>query len=296
MKVCFLPIGNTERASSRYRAHWIHPEINGFYVRKDQNWKKANALVFQRTYHTRLARKAQKMGKLIVFDQTDFYWYWHELGKKQAIIDMAKIAHCLTTSNEDDASDMRRLLHKRTYVIPGAQKKSSKIRKHTDVGVPTICWIGRENRMDKTLGSVWPVIHALAAWKRFRLLIVNDTGDTHGLTLPFGCEVLGKKWRLDTVYSVISECDIGICPQEKLPDGKYHKDCNTAVTFGMCGVPCVTSGITENWHVDLRKLLFDWRFRQRQGQKAIGWAQDYMPHEVARQWYKIIAKELEEMK
>jgi len=290
--VSFFPIGDKNRASSRYRVHCVHPEIDGFYVAKGDNWKKADALVFQRVYDTKTARAARKMGKLIVFDHSDFYFYWHKLGNKRTIKNMAEAAHVLTTSNEDDAVLMRELFKKHVYVIPGAQKPSKHRRKHQKVDIPTIVWVGRENRMRAVLDPIWPVFNRLAMFGiRFRILLINDTGSTRGLTLPF-CEVVAKKWQLNTVYKEIAKCDLGICPQERQADGRFHKDENKAYTYWLCGVPCVSFARTTDWFGDLRRLLVDHGYRQQQGPRGIRRAEEVHPKNVVKRWHGIISKEL----
>lgn len=294
MRVCFYPIGDKNRASSRYRVHNVVEARKDFIVGNKENWVDANALVFQRvTNLARIAIGAKKAGKLIVFDCTDVYFHRHKWKKLwPGVKQMAGIAHVLTTSNEDDAALMRTLFKKRVYVILGAQKPSKHRRKHQGIAKPTIVWVGRENRMQATLVPIWPVLQRLAmSGLRFRLLLINDTGSTRGLTLPF-CQVVAKKWRLDTVYREIAECDIGICPQEKQADGRYHKDENKAFTYWLCGVPCVSFRRTKDWFGDLRKLLMDHRFRQQQGPRGIKRAEAVHPKKVAGRWHGVISKEL----
>jgi len=242
MRVCFYPVGDKNRASSRYRVYNVVEARKEFIIGNSENWRKADALVFQRvTTRANLAAEAKKKGKLIVFDCSDAYFHRHKWKKSwPGVTRMAKIAHVLTTSNEDDAVLMRGLFKKRVYVIPGAQKPSKHRRKHRNTDRPTIVWIGRENRIQATLKPIWPILQRLVQFQlRFRVLLINDTGNTRGLTLPF-CEVVAKKWRLDTVYREIAQCDIGICPQEKQADGRFHKDENKAYTYWICGIPCVS--------------------------------------------------------
>lgn len=295
LKTIFYPVGSEIRASSRYRVYWIVPERDNFFIGTRTNWKKADVVVFQRAIsrrHRRIAEMAKAAGKLIVFDISDFYFYRHKWAAV-GVSKMAKMAHCITTANEDDAWEIRAVYKKRCYVIPNAQKPSEYRRKHSNVPVPILAWIGRENTMLKTLGSIWPAIVRLSQERvPFRVLLINDTGSTQGLSLPFN-RVSGKKWKLEEVYPTLAKCDVGLCPQVKQADGRYHKDINKAVSFWMCGVPCVTFGITKDWHGDLRKLLTNWEFRGKQGYKGLKRSSAWTPVVVAGKWEEILNGELE---
>lgn|GEM_PF-3892122 len=295
MKVCFYPVGDITRASSRYRVYWIVAEQEEFIIGDEKNWKDADVLVFQRTLHEKhyqIAKAAHEAGKLVILDITDFHQHRTRWKMMSAIERMAKVAHCITTGNEDDAHEIRQVLNKKCYVIPGAQKMSSLHRKHSNVPVPTVVWLGRENTMKKTLGAIWPVFVRLTQRGiRFRVLIVNDSGNTQGLVL-LGNQVVGRKWKLDEVYRVVSQCDVGVCPQVKMEDGRYHKDENKAVTCWTCGVPCVSFARTKDWDGDLGKFLTDWRFRATQGRRGIERAKQWAPKAVAQKWLEVIGKEL----
>lgn len=294
MKAVFYPVGNVTRASSRYRVHWIVPERDNFFIGTRTNWKKADAAVFQRTIsrrHRRIAEMAKVAGKLVIFDISDFHFYRHKW-KAGGASTMARLAHCITTANEDDAHEIRAVFKKRCHVIPNAQRPSNYRRTHAKVDIPILAWIGRENRMLETLGSIWPVIQRLSRdGVAFRVLIINDTGNTHGLKLPSGL-VSGKRWKLEDVYPTLAKCDVGVCPQVRQVDGRYHKDENKAVSFWMCGVPCVTSGITKDWYGDLRKLLTNWKLRDRQGYKGIVRARAWLPAAVANRWESVLKEEV----
>jgi len=292
----FYPVGDKNRASSRYRAHWVVAAHKDFNIGNRTNWQKADVLVFQRALDSRhfdFAEQARDMGKLVIFDISDFYFYRHRWKRQMGDVKkMAKLAHCITTSNEDDAAEIKAVLKKRAYVIPGAQKASKHHRKHSNVPVPTIVWVGRQDRMNKVLETVWPALQRLSGARiPFRLMVVNDSGMLPLIPLPFS-QIVAEKWALDTIYRTIAQCDVGICPQVKQADGKYHKDGNTAVTMWMCGVPCVTFDRTKDWYGDLYKFLTDWKFRANQGKKAIQRANAWLPENVARQWQKIMTKEL----
>lgn len=313
MKVVFYPVGDINRASSRYRGHNIVAARKEFSLGTKENWKKADALIFQRTFGGRffdIAKQAKAAGKLVISDISDFYFYRHKW-KAAGVKQMAGLAHCLTTSNEDDAVLMRAVFKgKRVYVIPGAQKMSKHHRKHQNIPVPTVVWLGRENTMKKTLGDIWPVFQRLARdGVMFRILLINDTGSARGLqpiTAFSGprrgfppvnhIEVTGRKWKLNEVHKVIAGCDVGVCPQVKQADGRYHKDQNKAVTCWACGVPCVTFNVTKNWYADLRKFLTDFRFRAQQGKRGIDRAKKWSPENVSKTWLKVIGKELRRLK
>lgn len=298
MKAVFFPVGDKNRASSRYRVHNVVSARKDFQA-DSRDWRNANVLVFQRALERRhfdIAREGKANGKLIILDISDFYFYRHRWKRQMgAVKKMARIAHCLTASNEDDAAEIETVLKKRTYVIPGAQKASKHHRKHSDVPVPTVVWIGRQERMDHVLGSIWPVFQRLSGARvPFRLMIINDLG-THGFYLPFS-QIEAKRWSRGMVYPTIARCDVGVCPQVKQTDGRYHKDGNTAVTMWMCGVPCVAFNRTKDWYGDLYKFLTDWRFRASQGRKGIERAKAWLPENVAKKWQKIMQKEIARLK
>lgn len=298
MKVAFYPVGDINRASSRYRVYWIVEACPEFMIGNQTNWRDADVVVFQRAFtknHQNVAVAARKAGKLVVLDISDFHFHrakWKKMWP--SVKAMASYAHVFTTSNVDDAHEIRETIAKGrpVYIIPNAQKMSSKKKQHSKVAIPTIGWLGRENTMLKTLGTIWPALSLLSAEGiRFRFLIVNDTGSTHGLVLP-GNEVVGKKWKLSEVNDVVMKFDLGVCPQLRQPDGRYHKDENKAVTLWSAGVPCVSFARTKDWYGDLRKLLTDWRFRQKQGAKGIERAKEWQPASVVKQWKKMFAAEL----
>lgn len=298
MKAVFYPVGDITRASSRYRVHWIVAERDNFFMGGRKNWKKADAAVFQRAIsrrHVRIAQSAKAAGKLVIFDVSDFHFYRHRW-KASGVGKMALLAHCITTANEDDAHEIRAVFKKRCHVVPNAQRESKHRRKHSNVDVPIIAWIGRENRMLKTLGAIWPALERLSRERvPFRVLIINDTGNTHGLSLPLN-RVSGKRWELDEVYPTLAKCDVGVCPQVKQADGRYHKDMNKAVTCWMCGVPCVTFRTTKDWYGDLRKLLTNWQFREKQGYKGIVRAKAWTPGVVVKRWEQVMESELGKMR
>lgn len=303
MKAAFYPVGGRDRASSRYRVWWIAEACKEFVVGDIHDhrfdWQSCDVLVFQRTTqgrHRSLAKKARRAGKLIVLDITDAYSHrtrWKKLWK--GVVAMAKIAHCITTGNEDDAHMLRAVFKRRVYVILGSHKASGDRRQHSNVPVPTVVWIGRENTMVKTLGAIWPVFVRLTMrGVKFRVLIINDSGSTHGLRLP-GNQVVGKKWVLKDVYPTLAKCDVGVCPQVKEPDGRYHKDENKAITCWWCGVPCVSFRRTKNWEGDLYKLLTDWQHRKKQGEKGPGRAAAWLPANVVKKWKGVFEKEMKRL-
>jgi len=168
---------------------------------------------------------------------------------------------------------------------------------------------------------MWGVLERLTGKGiRFRVLLINDAGKTHGLTLGgmvpswqgrqgdpasrhlflggqiHGAnEVVGRRWRLNDVDAVIAKCDLGIAPQVKQHNGRYHKDENKAYSFWKCGVPCVSFVRTKNWYGDLKKLLTDWQFRARQGKWGIERAKEVAPEMSAALWAKVIDKELRKL-
>lgn len=303
MKAAFYPVGNRFRASSRYRAHWPAEASRDFVIGDIQdhrfNWQSCDVLVFQRTTegkYQKLAKKAKKAGKLIVLDVTDAYSFRHRWKKQwRGVVAMAKIAHCLTTGNKDDAQMLGAVFRKRVHVVLGSQKKSGQTRKHSNVSVPTLVWIGRENTMKKTLGSIWPALMRLTVrGVRFKVLIINDSGNTHRLRLPFN-QVVGKKWKLGEVYPTIAKCDVGVCPQVKEADGRYHKDENKAVTCWMCGVPCVSFRRTRDWEGDLYRLLTNWKLRKKQGEKGVRRAEQWLPSNIVKRWKEIFEKEMKRL-
>lgn len=296
MKTAFYPVGDIKRASSRYRVHWIVQACPEFIIGNSKNWKSCDVLVFQRTFdgrHRKLAKKAKAAGKLVVFDITDFYSHRHRWKNLwRGAKEMCKIAHCITTGNPDDQHEIRAVFKKRVYVVPTAQKKSGHIRQHKHLPMPAVVWIGRENTMLKTLGKIWPVFVRLTQrGVRFRVLIINDSGNTHGLRLP-GNPVVGKKWELSKVYPTIAKCDVGVCPQVKEADGRFHKDENKAVTCWMCGVPCVSFRRTKNWENDLHRLLTNWQLRKKQGRKGVERAKAWLPANVVKKWKGVFRKEM----
>jgi len=309
MRAVFYPVGNENRASSRYRVYNVVEVHKEFVLGTSENWRKADALIFQRvTTRANLAAEAKKKGKLIVFDCSDAYFHRHKWKRSwPAVTRMAKIAHVLTTSNKDDATLLRGVFKKRVHVIPGAQKPSKHRRKHQNVRIPTVVWLGRENTMDKTLGTIWDTLQRLSREGiPFKVLLINDTGNTHGLILGGGFssihghfivnEVVGMKWSLGKVYPTLAQCDLGICPQLKQPNGRYHKDENKAYTCWVCGIPCVSFARTKNWYGDLKKLLTDWKLRERQGKRAITRAKEVAPSKVADTWMRVITRERAKLK
>lgn len=300
MKTAFYPVGGIDRASSRYRVHWPCEASPNFFVGDIAdhrfNWRSCDALVFQRTVegkYQNLARAARRAKKLIVLDVTDAYSHRHRWKKLWAgVVEMEKFAHCLTTGNEDDAHMLRAVFGKRVHVVPGANKASKYLRDHENVAVPTVVWIGRENTMKRTLGSIWPVLARLTQrGVKFKVLIINDSGSIQGLKLS-GNKVVGKKWKLSEVYPTIATCDVGICPQVKEADGRFHKDENKALTCWACRVPCVSFARTKNWEDDLYKLLTDWKFRQKQGHKGVLRAKAWLPINIVKKWDAVLEKEL----
>lgn len=299
MRAAFYPVGDINRASSRYRVHNIVGARKEFFLGGKNNWKDADALIFQRVFGGRyydFAKQARAAGKLVIVDISDFYFYRHKWGSGN-INPMVKLAHCLTTSNKDDQHLMMSLYKKPVYVIPCAQKMSKHHRKHQHVPAPTVVWLGRENTMEETLGSIWPVFQRLAQARiRFRILLINDTGHRRGLPPIFFTEIVGRKWNLNEVHKVVAGCDVGVCPQVKQADGRYHKDQNKAVTCWTCGIPCVTFDLTKDWFGDLHKCLTNWQFRAQQGKRGIARAKKWAPKPVSGTWHSIISKELRRMR
>jgi hypothetical protein len=296
MKAAFYPVGQIGRASSRYRVYNVIDASDSFIKGSEDNWVGLDALVFQRTTHyMELARRVRKKGKLIVFDWTDVWFYkneWEHLWEPAA--EMAELAHCLTTSNQDDAEMLRETFKKHVYVIPGAQPPSKYKRKHGNYRPPTVGWLGRENRMGEALGAIWAVLSKLPMMgTRYRLLLINDTGDTHGLTLPY-TEIAGMKWDRHKVYrQLANNCDIGICPQVLQSDGKFHKDENKSWTFQLCGIPCVSFARTKDWYDDLHKLIAEPDYRKWQGKRGTDRAREVHPKRIAGYWHKILSREAE---
>lgn len=294
MKAAFYPVGQIDRASSRYRVFNIVGAHGSFVIGDGHNWQDMDAIVLQRAErHSGLAKKAKRAGKLVVYDLTDAWFYKHKWKTLwPGVAAMAKMAHCLTTSNQDDAEMLRGLFKKRVHVIPNAQPLSKHKRKHGNPRPPTIGWLGRENTMKDTLGTIWPTLSRLAMMgAHYRLLLINDAGSTRGLVLPY-TEIVGMKWRLEKVYrQIANHCDIGICPQVRQSDGKFHKDENKFWTFQLCGVPCVSFARTKNWYDDLRRLILEPGHRKQQGEKGPSRAREVHPERVASYWHKVLSRE-----
>ena len=142
-----------------------------------------------------------------------------------------------------------------------------------------------------TLGEIWPVLERLSREGiKFRVVVINNSGSTRGLGLPNGNEVRGKKWQLAKVDRMVCQWDLGVCPQIKQPNGRYHKEENKAVTCWRCGVPCVTFDRTKNWYGDIKRLLTDHRYRRQQGSKGPERAKAWSPQAVSEQWLKIMRR------
>jgi len=295
----FYPAGNQARASSRYRVWWIVPARKDWKVSSlgDSEWENAQVLVFQRQQNgpaVKLAKAAKAHGKLVVYDCTDFHFH-KKWGTQKSVDAMARIAHVLTTGNQDDVLAMRRRYKgKRVVLVPNAQKSSAypKKKKHRQVSRPRVIWFGRVGNM-AALKSIWGHFQNLArAGIPFEVLLVNDTGTTGGLTLGRRHPVRAKKWSLGGINDMIVSADVAVNPQLKQADGRYHKDQNKSVTAWICGLPCVTFDITKNWHNDLRRFLVDWKLRARSGQKNIQRAKKWEVGKIARVWEDVFQEGL----
>ena len=298
--VVFFPAGDRTRASSRYRVYNVVDARPNFYLATKRNWKEADALVFQRALskqHSKWAEKARGMGKLVGFDCSDFFFHGSKWGSMNLVKRLARHAHFMTTSNEDDKHSIERKLKRRCYVIPGAQPPSPHRRKHAKVSTPSIVWVGRVGNMHN-LEVAWPALRRLAnEGIPFQVVLINDNGSTggHTLRLPRGHRVVGKKWGLGGVHKMVAQCDVGINPKVKQADGRYHKDQNISILIWSCGIPCVTFGITD-WYGGIKRFLLDWEFRKRQGGKGIARARLYEPGRIAERWKEVIEQEMKRKK
>lgn len=284
----FFAVGNIDRASSRYRVHYILPERENFIRASAGGWKKANVVVFQRAVDKRyrkIAEAAKAQGKRVVFDCSDYFFYrkWGMGGVRG----MAKRADFMTTSNGDDRRLIEHDLKKKCFVVPNAQRPSNHIRKHTNIRQPIVVWVGRVGNMH-TLGEVWPALTRLAEERvPFQVLLINDTGTTAKYSLP-GIPVKGAKWNRDKVDRMLARCDLGINPQVRQSDGRYHKDNNKGVTMWRCGLPCICFNITKDWYGDIKRMLLDWRLRVRQGAKGVRRAREWEPQVIANKWEEVL--------
>lgn len=301
MRVVFFPAGDRTRASSRYRVWWIVPDDPDFMVADGNNWRQADVLVFQRTFSKKwraLAKKAKSSGKLVLFDCTE--WFFMEGWKRLGAVDkMAGIAHALTCGVVEDQRLMQQRYKKRVHVIPNAQRLGAYPlkKKHRPVARPRVIWFGRVGNM-RTLESIWPVFQRLARDRvSFEVLIVNDDGQTHGLKLDDKHPVIAKKWGPGIIINeLIVSADVAVNPKIKQADGYYHKDINKSVTAWMCGLPCITFGMTNDWYGDLRRMLTDWRLRERNGKKNIERARAWDSSNVVKQWRKVFVDELKRLR
>lgn len=148
--------------------------------------------------------------------------------------------------------------------------------------VPTLGWTGSHSTLP-FLQGVWDCLGRLAAWQRFRLVVVSHTESPALPPLPV--EVICKRWQASTEANDLHEVDIGLAP---FPDtGWTPWRCHGKVLQYMAaGIPTIASNVgimpdyihdgdngflvrsSQEWIDRLLLLIQHPSFRKRMGETA----------------------------
>ena len=300
MKAVFYPVGDRKVASSRYRAWLLCDHREEFVIgRKRSDWKRADAVVFQKRCSGKdieTARKARNAGRFVVLDYSDVYLS-QEAGLMRDMRLMVSLCHAVTTSNHDDMKLLAEELGRAVAVIRNCQDMTSYPLKkvHEPKRKPVVVWSGHVNNKD-ALKVMWSALRSLAAeGVRFEVLLVsNDPKVGKGLHIDEGHPVWFEKWKLKRVNQVMIRGDLAINPQTRKADGRWHKDQNKTVTAWACGLPVVdfkTAGTDAGrWKKQLRELLTDHELRARRGRRGVERARHWGVAPVSEVWLGLLKR------
>lgn len=287
-------------ASSRSRVWLLCDRREEFFVgRRRSDWRKADAVVFQKRCSGKdieTARKARNAGRFVVLDYSDVYLA-QEAGLMRDMRLMVSLCQAVTTSNPDDMKLLSAMTGRPVAVIRNCQDMTAYPLKkaHEEKSKPVVVWCGHSNNKD-ALRVMWPTLRSLAAeGVRFEVLLVsNDPRIGKGLHIDGKHPVWFERWKLARVNKLMVRGDVAINPQTRKADGRWHKDRNKTVTAWACGLPCVdfkTAGTDHGrWRGQLRKLLADHELRAKRGRKGIVRARYWGVAPVSEVWLGLLKR------
>lgn len=303
MKAVFYPAGDRKVASSRSRAWLLCDRRPEFFIgRKRSDWKRADAVVFQKRCSRKdmdTARKARKAGRFVVLDYSDVLLS-REAGLMDDIKRLARHCHAVTTSNSGDMLLLAGEMGRAVAVVRNCQDMTAyPVKKvHGPKKRPVVVWNGHVNNSD-SLGVIWPAFRLLAAQGvGFQVLLVSNSSKVaRGRHIDDAHPVWYQKWRLKEVNAAMLRGDVAVNPQTRKKTGDWHKDRNKTVTAWACGLPCVdftmAGTAVGRWADRLRVLLLDPELRARRGKEGIKRARYWGVAPVSEVWLHMLTKGVE---
>jgi len=274
-RVLFLPQGNINHPSSRYRLYQYLPLLKDHKIkykilcqaesrdisRITQRLRIIYYLLWAQVVFIQKQLQSQKMmlmidlmKKVVIYDIDDAIWLVNP-SKKDELLNYDEVQDSNKKMYLDNIKHFDKVIagnhyladcvarhNKKVDVIPTVLRTSNEINKKRRTDKIIIGWTGTSNNLYclKRLKRVFTMIHD--KYKGGVLLkVICD------LPLEFdsSIQVVNAKWNLDTEHDELSECDIGIMP---LMDDEWNR-CKCAgkmLIYMAQGIPAVVSPVGVN--------------------------------------------------
>lgn len=292
MSACFITAGPIEWGSSRLRAWWVAPHMEGASViqlrdiRDIADVQGHDAYVFQKTADLQLMNSLKQCTSLVFWDTCDpSHWWQPELCRT-----IADVADGIVASNEalaDDFSEWYGSAEK-VHTIPDRLELShfDKQREHTDVSPVRLIWFGiAVNRI--ALYSMIASLERLRANRHdIALTIMDDRPDMPFVGHNYSFPITYVKWQLDREVEILARHDIALLPPYPGPWGMVKSDNKVATAFA-CGLPALSG-----WDYQLlRGYVMSASERQQHGTLPRSWLErKYDIKRSAAEWQELITR------
>lgn len=297
MRICFLPIGDIARASSRIRVFQIVDELRNLNYDCDieRDPINANIVVFQRRYSRGDFDMAGRCKGKVIFDQTDADWVKNEYNE-DCILKMADISDVVTVASTEQ-SNWFKLKGFDVVVIPCGFDFNSlpKVEKEKKI---TLCWTG-SSKNEKYLEMLVNPLNKLKREFDFNLKLVCDINSKYFPKFDFNPEMV--QWNIDTDLKEVAKCHIGLSPLFKNDDWCRYKPSTKVIIYMALGLATVASPIPSykevidsangvlakderDWYSCLRMLIEDESMRNFFVECGFRTALRFGNNEVVKQW------------
>jgi len=218
----------------------------------------------------------------------------------------ARLADVMIAGNEYLAEHARRYCSNVHLLPTGLNTKAfHKTQNMTLRNKIRLVWIGSKSTL-KYLSELQPVFEQVGKTGIGVVLriVADDSFDLDYMTVE------KRVWSLDTQFSDLLECDIGLAP---LPDNRFtHGKCGFKILqYFAAGLPVIASPVgvnsdfiqkslagiiavtPEQWNNAIMKMVQDVALRKRLGQNAKQFVQQYDTAVLAKRFCEIIKKSIQ---
>jgi len=259
-RIVFIPFSETmqhrnqlgkKNASTRFRCYQNSTALEKLGWQCEigaNNALQADFVIFQKRYQKREQELAKKCKGKIILDLSDPDWIkWPN--RQKDLINMANLAHCITTSSTKLAKYFQKRGYKAKCIPEGFDFNTipPPIKKEPRT---TICWHGNSGN-ERYLNILVEPLNKLSKEFDFNLKIIVNPPASEIPKFKFNPKVI--EWKLETHLEEIAKCHIGISPLF-LDEWCSYKNPHKMLTYMALGLPAVGTAIPSYKEIIINKV------------------------------------------